>query len=335
MDPRALAIRVAQWVIAVSVLAVPVTAQADWSTIAEGKTSYTTDVFQFSAALRQRVSEDPSQPTVVPLEKPEDVVWEPSLEVIRSGSSRLGPTELSFKAHGFVYTDHPIFNHGNYRAQLKQSLASGTSVLLRYRYVPNLFLGPNVERRTGTFLTQDERVTSHIWRLQLERRLTEAWTFTLIGRYGLRLYNSEFAERDTRFWTLGPQIEYAVTSKATATLGYLYERGLADGAGDTRLNDDISYRQHVLSVGTGLQLSPPLSLTLLYIYRRKDFTSELVGDPHLNRQDLTHQGAAELRYRLTPAISLTFGFLRTQRTSTNALRDFIDTIYSLGGQYRF
>lgn len=56
-------------------------AQAEWSAVAEQKTSYTTDAFQFSSARRLRLTEDPSQPTVVSAEKPEDVIWEPALEV--------------------------------------------------------------------------------------------------------------------------------------------------------------------------------------------------------------------------------------------------------------
>ena len=125
-------------------------ARAEWSTIAEQRTSYTTDAFQFSSARRLALSEDPSQPTVVPLDKPEDVIWEPAVEVIRSDSNHLGLNEFSFKAHGYLYTDKPIFNHGEFRIQDRQWLDPDTSILLRYRYVPNLFLGPNFERRSGS-----------------------------------------------------------------------------------------------------------------------------------------------------------------------------------------
>src|SRR5581483_8448464 len=155
---------------------------------------------QCSAARRQRFIEDPSQPTVVPGARTSDFVWEPAVEVRRISGSRWGPTEIGFKAHGFVYTNNPIFNHGNYRIQLKQAFGPDTSVLLRYRYTPNLFLGPNTEHRTGSSLIDEERVTSHVWRAHLERRLTRELTATLITRYGLRFYNDAFAERDTHFY---------------------------------------------------------------------------------------------------------------------------------------
>lgn len=315
-------------------LFMPHRAMAQWSAIAEGKVAYTDDVTNFSAARRLKFSEDPSQPTGLPSQL-SDVIWDPSLEVIRSSSSTLGPNELSIKAHGFIFTNNPIYNHGDFRAQFKQTFSPDTSLLLRYRNVPNQFLGPNFERRTGNNLIQEERVSSQTLRSELEHRVNESWMLTLIGRYGLRSYNDAFAERDTKFWTLGTQVQYAVHARVSLELGYLYELGVADGRGNTQFNDDVSYRLQAVSAGTDLTLTESLVLHLAYIYRRKDFTSELIGDTHLNRHDDSHQGLAEFRYRLTSAVSLSASFQRTQRTSTVVTKDFNDTIYSLGSSYRF
>lgn len=306
-----------------------------WSAIAEQKVLYTDNAFQFSSARRLALAEDPSQPTNVQTGKPSDVVWEPSVDVRRASSNRFGKLELSAKAHGFIFTDHSAFNHGNYRIHVKQALSPETSVLFHYRYVPNLFLGPNFERRTGTQSVQDERVTSHIWRAQLERALSDLVSVTMTTRFGLRLYNDVFAERDTFFYTLGPHVDYAVRPDLTLSLGYQYERGLADGRGDTRFNDDVSYRQHFVVAGGDLLLAPKLSLNLQYAFRRKDFTSDLAGDTHLGRRDTTHQGTAELRYAWTDATGITLGFQHGQRTSNVATKDFNDTNTSLGIQHRF
>jgi hypothetical protein len=309
-------------------------ARAEWSAVAESKVSYTDNVINFSASRRLKFSEDPSQPTGIPA-KLSDVIWDPSLEVIRSSSSKFGPNELSVKAQGVIFTNNPIFNYGDYRLQFKQEFSPDTSLLLRYRNVPNQFLGPNFERHTGNGLIQEERVSSQTWRTELEHRVSESWTLTFIGRYGLRLYNDAFAERDTKLWTVGPQVRYVVNPRMAISLGYIYERGLADGRGNAQFNDDVSYRLHAISVGTDLALIESLSLRLAYIYRRKDFTSELLGDTHLNRHDDNHQGMAEFRYRLNQAATLSASFQRTQRNSTVVTRDFNDTIYSLGGSYRF
>lgn len=324
------------WLSALLGLLLPLEALGgEWSAIAEQKVLYTDDVFQLSSARRLALAEDPSQPTIVPVEKPSDVVWEPSVELRRTSKSRLGNTQVSFKAHGFIFTDHSIFNHGNYRLQLKQDLAPGTSLLLRYRYIPNLFLGTNFERRSGTASQQEERVTSHIWRVQLERRLSETWAVTLTTRFGLRLYNDVFAERDTKFYTVGPHVEYALLPTLTLSLGYQYERGLADGRGETQFNDDVSYRQHFVSTGADLQITSLLALNLHYAFRRKDFTTDLIGDTHLGRQDTTHQGTAELRYALSDPMTVSLGVQRTQRSSNVLSKEFNDTNTSLGVQYRF
>ncbi|MGZ8422851.1 MAG: hypothetical protein ACXW34_08200 [Nitrospira sp.] len=331
-----LALRAALWVAAGTGLWRPATpVHAEWSAIAEQKTSYTTDAFQFSSARRLRLSEDPSQPTVVSTDKPQDVIWEPALEVIQSTNTPLGRNELSVKARGAIFTNNPIFDHGDYRIQDRLALTAETSVLLRYRYVPNLFLGPNFERRTGTRSIQEERVSSHTWRAEVERHVSESVTAALIGRYGLRLYNESFAERDTTFWTIGPRVDYRATDWMMVTLSYLYERGLADGRQETQFMDDVSYYLHMLSVGTELHLHSRFDLELTYIHRRKTFTSGLAGDTHLNRFDSTHQGIAELRYRVSSAATMTVAYQYGKRTSTTVLRDFNDSIVSIGAEYRF
>lgn len=324
------------WLCGLLWLFVPIKAfAADWSVVAEQRVLYTDNVFELSSARRLTLPEDPSQPTVVNPDRPSDVVWEPAVDVIRSFSSGQQKTDLSFKAHGFLFTQNPIFNHGTYRMQMKHAWNPETSLLLRYRYVPNLFLGLNFERRSGLFLLEQERVTSHIFRAQLERRLAPDWTGTFVARYGLRFYNEVFAERDTWFYTIGPQIEWAVLPRLALTAAYLYERGLADGREQTQFLDDVSYRQHFASISADLRLVVPLSLRLQYGYRRKDFTSDLTGDTHQNRHDDTQQGTAELRYHVTDATTLTLGFQRTQRTSTKVAKDFFDTNTSFGVQYRF
>ncbi|MBM4124797.1 MAG: hypothetical protein FJ246_07600 [Nitrospira sp.] len=311
------------------------TAAADWSAIAENKVYYTNDVVVFSAARRLAVHEDPTQPTKVEIGKPQDVVWAPALEVMRKSTSGQWPTEVSFKTQGFVYTDHPIFNHGMYRLHLKQALSPDTALVLRYRYTPNLFLGPNNERRSGQRLVEEERVTSHIWRAMLERRFTEDFQATLITRYGLRLFNGPFAERDTHFWGLGSEAHYRMTSRLAFTLGYLYERGLADGRNQPQFNDDVSYRNHFVSFGSTIRMTEPLTLVLTYTYQRNNFTSAFAADTSYGREDDTNQGIAEFRYALTGRATVSLGVQRTQRDSNRTSASFQNTNTWVGGQYQF
>ena len=308
---------------------------AEWSAIAEAKILATDNVFELSASRRLELTEDPSQPIVSSITRLSDIVWQPSIDLRRTTSSALGLSELSFKADGFLYTNNPTFNHGDYRAQLRQQVASNTWLLFRYRYVPNLFLGPNFERQSGTQLLTEERVTEHAWRMHLERKLNDRWTTTLVGRYGLRFYNEMFSERDTQFYTIGSSVQFQATSWARFTVDYLYELGLADGRNETQFKDDVSYRQHFVSLGTLFQLTQPLSLELSYAYRMKQFTSSVIGDPFRGTEDSLHQGTAEVHYDLSAAARLTLGFQRTQRSSSLASRDFFNTNTSLALRCRF
>ena len=332
---RAMPIGLIAFVSALILLSRPAASLAEWSAVAEANVLYTDNVFELSAARRLSLSEDPSQPAIVPTNRPSDVVWQPSIDTRHRSTSRLGLTEVSFKAQGFIFTNNPIFNHGDYRLQLHQQIAPDTFVLLRYRYVPNLFLGPNVERQTGLRFPEEERVTSHTWRMQLERKVTERWMITLVGRYGLRLYNEVFSERDTSFYTIGPRIQFAAAAWAILTIDYLYERGLADGREEPQFQDDVSYRQHFVSFGTLFQLTTPLSLELIYVYRHKQFTTDIPGDPLLGNTDHLHQGTAELHYDISPVARITLGFQRTQRSSSVSSRDFFNTNMSLGLRYSF
>ena len=99
--------------------------------------------------------------------------------------------------------------------------------------------------------------------------------------------------------------------------------------------DDVSYYLHMLSAGTNVRLNSQLDLDLVYIYRLKTFTSGITGDTHVDRLDTTHQGVAELRYHVSSALTALLAFQYGKRTSTNVLRDFNDSIISLGGEYRF
>ena len=78
-----------------------------------------------------------------------------------------------------------------------------------------------------------------------------------------------------------------------------------------------------------------LSLDLGYVYRHKEFTTGIEGDPLRGVKDMTHQGTAEFRYLLTDAAAATLGFQHEQRTSNATTRGFNTTNTWLGIQYRF
>ena len=192
------------------------TSRADWQASGQGLFFYTDDVGVFSATRRLTRDGDPTQPALDSMltGQGSDFVFEPQLDVGNSFENALGKTTLDMQGGGFIYGDNSRYNHGTLRVQAKQAFTPETSLLLRYYYSPDLFLGDNEERHTGQGLTVGEQVTSHIGSARLSHELVEGLEIKFLARYGIRRYNPAFSERNTDFWTVGPHLEWRFLPKA-------------------------------------------------------------------------------------------------------------------------
>ena len=198
--PSALLILHGLYVAAGALLLGVAPAFGEWSVQTGAAVSYTTNIFQFSSASRLSIQEDPSQPIPVRdvLSKPSDVIWQPSVRVGRSWSSRLGTSEVSFKTEGALYTQNPSFDNAYYRLAYRQSLNPR-----RRRFSSSTGIRPincsgraesrpsrtNIMVRCARLRTSGAQSCSG--------QITDRWAATLISRYGLRLYQEPFTERDT------------------------------------------------------------------------------------------------------------------------------------------
>lgn len=319
------------------VLAAASPAIAEWSVTTTGNLFYTDDVALFSATRRLNLHGDPTQPALDTslTGQGSDMVFEPDVTVTQSVTSRFGRTELSFRGQAYVYTVNPSFNHGTFGVQVLQQLSPDTAVRLRYYTAPNLLLGENEERRTGTSAPQEERVTSHIGSLRLERRLSENWEVRVLARYGARLYNEAFAQRDTTFWTVGPHIVWRITDRMKVLLGYHYERGLADGRNQPQFKDDTSYINDYVSLGLEAELTERLALELGVHFEQNNWTSSIAGDERNDGHETIFQGEMTFLYRLTEQLGVTCGFQRAERKQSFEHDIVSNTNVSVGASYRF
>jgi hypothetical protein len=209
--------------------------------------------------------------------KGSDMVFEPDLNVTRSFTlSRWGRTEISARAQAFVYTLNSRFNHGSFGIQALHELVPGTKIRVRFYSTPDLLLGDNKSKRTDSIA--EERVTSYIGSVRLEQRLSEAWEVRLLTRYGARLYNDPFAQRDATFWTIGPHLVWHPAKRFIFTLGYHYEKGLADGRNQPALRDDTSYSNYYVAFGLESEITERFGLELGLHYERNNWLSSITGD---------------------------------------------------------
>jgi hypothetical protein len=235
--------------------------------------------------------------------------------------------------------------------QAQQHFTPKTSVLFRYYFAPDLFLGENVVRVPGfhgTLADEDapgepgeegalaaERVTSQIGSLRLHQELTPGVQLRLLGRLGSRRYNEPFEQRDLNFWTLGPHFEWQLAEPVKLVLGYHYERGTARGQNQPLLADDVSYINHYVSTELEIEFAERFTLITGLHFERNDWTSTLADDERNGAFETVWQGEAILFYRLTEQTQLYGGVQHSNRSENVRSGSVPNTNVALGVQASF
>lgn len=312
-------------------------AEEGWSLEGRGTLFYTDDVGLFSATRRLSRDGDPTQPAIDSklTDQGSDMVFEPSLNVTRALSNRLGRLDLNAQGQGFIFTDNPQFNHGTLRLQATQDLSSSTRAQARFYYAPDQFLGNNEERQSGRLQLTAERFTSYIWSTRLIHDVTPDLSVRLLNRYGMRRYNEAFSERDINFWTVGPHVDWRVAKRVKLGFSYHYERGLAEGRNQPQFEDDTSYINHYLSADMDVELTERLSLLTAFHFEHNIWTSGLAGDERNGAYENIYQGEMILAYRLTESIQGFGGVQRSSRKESFESHSIENTNVGLGLSARF
>ncbi len=288
--------------------------QSEWLAEIDTSVYHTDDIGLFSVTRRLSLLEDPTQPVVDRPDQGSDFIYEPNAELMWSNHNSLGEFEFGFDVGGYVFINHSDFTHGFYQLQLAQAFFSDTEIRLFYDFIPDLFLGDNdllageSEHENTEQALFEERLTSHIWTAHINQHLSEHLSLRLLGRYGLRNYDNPFEYRDTRFWTIGPHLEWEFAPGFELLLGYHFERGKANRNQTRLLRDDISYNNHYASAELKIPLLDKLSAVLIFDYEHNIFTSRYEEDIHHNATENIYQGELELLYEINHDATLKLGW---------------------------
>jgi hypothetical protein len=314
---------------------------SEWRGEIDTSIYHTDDIGLFSVTRRLSLLEDPTQPVVDRPNQGSDFIYEPNAELMWSKHNSFGEFELGFDVGGYVFVDHPDFTHGFYQLQLAQTFFSDTEIRLFYDFVPDLFLGDN-DLLAGELDDENEeeelfaeRLTSHLWTAHINKHLSEHLSVRLLGRYGLRNYDDPFGYRDTRFWTIGPHLEWEISSGLELLLGYHYERGKANQHQARVLQDDISYNNHYASAELKIPLLDKLSAVLIFDYEHNIFTSRYEEDIHHNATENIYQGELELLYELNQATTIKLGWQHGTRKFNFENKNVRNNNVWLGIEYGF
>ncbi len=309
---------------------------AEWNTTLGNTMHYTDDVALFSVTRRLSLKDDPTQPIVDRPNQGGDFVYEPKAELAWDGENSFGAVNFELEAGGYVFLDQSKFSHGIYEAQISQAFATGTKVSLFYNFVPDLFLGQNiyidVERNEQE---EDESLSNHYWSVHIDQALSDSITVRLLGRYGLRVYNHPFEHRDTRFWTLGPHLEWEITPDVELLVGYHFEEGSVNQRQAFNFEDDVSYINQYASAELKVHLLQRLQLMLIFDYEKNDFNSPLLNDEHRGATEGVYQGELELQYALDHGMQLKLGWQHGERKLTTETQEIKNNNVWLGFEYAF
>ena len=310
---------------------------AEWTLQGTGILFWTDDIGIFSATRRLSRDGDPTQPALDTrlADQGSSVVFEPQLKVGTSFDNRLGRLDLDAVGQGFLFTDDSRFNQGSLRLQAVQSLSPETRIRFRFSYAPDQFLGDNVDRHPSSIGLAGEKLTSYIWSARIERNLTPDLEVKLLGRYGLRRYNEAFSERNTDFFTIGPHMDWRVSSRVKVGLGYHFERGLAEGRNQPELEDDVSYMNHYFTADLDIELMERLSLLTAFHYEYNIWTSTLAGDERNGAHENVFQGEAILVRHLNERVRVFGGVQRSSRKESFEPNAIKNTNVGIGVQADF
>ena len=309
--------------------------QAEWLARTGVNAYYTDDVTLFSVTRRLSLKDDPTQPMVDRPRQGGDFVYEPNGELEWSTHNAWGETSLSLDAGAYVFTNRTAFTHSLYEFQFSQSFESGTKFSVLY-LVPDLFLGQNEFMGIiGTRSEHDEKLTNHYWSMHLDQVLTDQLTVRLLGRYGLRNYEKPFQHRDTRFFTVGPHLEWAITPDVEVLLGYHYEHGVASQWKASHFPDDVSYINHYASSELKWRVMQRLTAILIFDFEKNDFTTHDKLVDHYLAVETVYQGEIELLYALSDSTLVKLGWQHGSRTLTTEPESIKNNNVWIGLDYIF
>ncbi len=273
-----------------------------------------------------------------------DGVMETALKLARQFKSDYGTTRLDATGDGFIFMTKTQFTHGTLRLNARHEFDDETALNFTYYYSPDLYLGENLVRQpipalgaaeSEAGVTAAEVLTSNVLSLRLDQALTGNIELQLLGRYGLRDYDQQFAERDLYLWTLGPHLEWTVTPGLKWLAGYHFERGLADGRHQPWLADDVSYDNNFVSTELEYAFAERYQLILGVHYELNNWLSQQVADERYGTYENIYQGEVLVKHALNEATRLYGGFQYSYRTVNTDLSDITNVNVAMGVEVKF
>ncbi len=312
------------------------TALADYRVELTNNGFYTDDASLFTVTRQLSLLDDPTQPTIDNPIGHSDFVYEPTAAVLWQLPDNFGKTTFFAKAGGYVFAQNTDFTHAAFQTAINHQFDTDTTISAMYRFIPDRFLGQNsVEQEIGNPVEGKETLTSNIWSIHVEQKLTDWLEMHILGRYGIRDYDAVFKHRSIDLWTLGTHFSVKLGEDTELFFGYHFENGNARNLRSIELNDDVSYHTHYVSIEIETELTEKLKLAFDFDFEKNSFTTQNRQDEHFANPEAVYLGGVQLSYAVNESSSITLGLQHGSRKKKNEIKGFDNTNVWLGYAYNF
>lgn len=283
---------------------------------------YDDNVFQYSEENVDAF--DPSRNKFEGLNSPDDVVYQ-ALGSLEYRPRKFRGVSILLSAAPRFFQRNTDKNYQVYSIRWEQDFSRNYTWMLRYSFLPRFFQlrlsdPPNQNLTYANAFYQRQTITT-----ELERQFGRRWAGSVFAEFGWKHYNDPFPEQDSRVTLVGIGSSFRANRKFRLNFDTAFDRGIAEGKGDTTINYDTSYRRWSISVRPVYRFARRYSLNGEVEFDWKHYTSDLLRDRnHFHRNDTTKVYEVQLIASLTTQVDARIEFERIHRDSNreNANLDF-------------
>lgn len=244
-----------------------------------------------------KLLEDDLRPDKFRIERPDDFITAPWVEVLLKAPLLKEPTTFALRAQGFLYSSNSLKNYEEFTLSARQKLGDQDRVELEYQFIPDFYR--REYRVPGTAFFDSAFYAQQDLGLSWRHKFNEIVAARPKASFRFRDYDAPFDFRDSTSFVLGLRGEVEPLPWLELRLEYEFESLTADASAT---QPDLSHRQHGIEPGVIVRPVAGLRLELKYRLEFRDYTTSnaAFNDPsHRDREDRIDRLLVGASYKIT------------------------------------
>jgi hypothetical protein len=245
-----------------------------------------------------RLLEDDLAPGRFRIERPDDFITAPWVEVLLKAPLLQDPTTFGFRAQGYLYAANTIKNYDELGVFGRQKLGDRDRVELEYQFIPEFYR--REYRVPGTAFFDSAFYAQHEVDLSWRHTFDPMVSVRPKASFRFRDYDDPFDFRDSTSYVLGVRANVEPLPWLEVRVEYEYENLDAKAAAT---QPDLSHVQHGIEPGVIVRPLAGLRFDLKYRFEFRSYTTSnsAVFDPsHRDREDRIGRLIVGASYKISP-----------------------------------